>query len=103
MSKTACIVQVRRGSTHLPGKVLETLGDAPVLEHVLQRCRATAGVDVVVCATVEGADGDAVAALADRLDVAVYRGSECDVLARFRGAAHAAGADVVLRVTSDCP
>jgi len=103
MSKTACIIQARLGSTRLPGKVLETLGDAPVLEHVLRRCQAIEGVDEVVCATVEGADGDAVATLADNLDIAVYRGSESDVLARYHGAAHAVGADVVMRVTSDCP
>jgi spore coat polysaccharide biosynthesis protein SpsF len=103
MSKTACIVQARVGSTRLPGKVLEPLGDAPVLEHVLRRCQAIEGVDEVVCATVDGDHGDAVAALADRLDIAVYRGPECDVLARYQGAAHAVGAEVVLRVTSDCP
>jgi spore coat polysaccharide biosynthesis protein SpsF len=103
MSKTACIVQARFGSTRLPGKVLEALGEVPVLEHVLRRCRAIEGVDEVVCATVNGVDGDAVAALADHLDVAVYRGPECDVLARYHGAAHAVGADIVMRVTSDCP
>ena len=103
MSKTACIVQARVGSTRLPGKVLETLGGAPVLEHVLRRCQAIEGVDEVVCATVDGDRGDAVAALADRLDIAVYRGPECDVLARYHGAAHAVGAKVVMRVTSDCP
>jgi spore coat polysaccharide biosynthesis protein SpsF len=103
MSKTACIIQARLGSTRLPGKVLEPLGDAPVLEHVLRRCQTIAGVDEVVCATVEGADGEAVATLADNLDVTVYRGSERDVLARYHGAAHAVSADVVLRVTSDCP
>lgn len=102
-SRTACIVQARVGSTRLPGKVLETLGHAPVLEHVLRRCRAIPGVDEVVCATVEGPDGDAVAALAQTLGVTVYRGSEKDVLARYHGAAHAVNADIVLRVTSDCP
>jgi glutamate-1-semialdehyde 2,1-aminomutase/spore coat polysaccharide biosynthesis protein SpsF len=102
-ARTACIVQARVGSTRLPGKVLEMLGEAPVLEHVLRRCQAIAGVDEVVCATVEGTDGDAVASLAETLDVAVYRGSERDVLARYHGAAHAVRAEVVLRVTSDCP
>jgi spore coat polysaccharide biosynthesis protein SpsF (cytidylyltransferase family) len=103
VSKTACIIQARLGSTRLPGKVLEPLGEVPVLEHVLRRCQAIEGVDEVVCATVDGIDGEAVAALADHLDIAVYRGSEKDVLARYHGAAHAVGADVVMRVTSDCP
>jgi spore coat polysaccharide biosynthesis protein SpsF len=103
MSKTACIIQARLGSTRLPGKVLEPLGAASVLEHVLLRCRAIDGVDQVVCATVEGVDGDAVASAAEMLDVAVYRGSEKDVLARYHGAAHMVDADVVMRVTSDCP
>jgi spore coat polysaccharide biosynthesis protein SpsF (cytidylyltransferase family) len=87
----------------LPGKVLETLGRAPVLEHVLRRCQAIAGVDVVLCATVDGRDGDAVATLATALDFPIYRGSEHDVLARYHGAAHEVGADIILRVTSDCP
>lgn len=101
--KTACIVQARVGSTRFPGKVLETLGDATVLQHVLQRCRAIEGVDEVVCATVEGAADDPVATLAEQIGFRVFRGSEHDVLARYHGAAQAVGARVVMRVTSDCP
>jgi glutamate-1-semialdehyde 2,1-aminomutase/spore coat polysaccharide biosynthesis protein SpsF len=101
--RTVCIVQARVGSTRLPGKVLEQLGTVAVLEHVLRRCQAIEGVDTVVCATVDGPDGDAVADLAEKLGVTVYRGSESDVLARYQGAAHEVGADIVLRVTSDCP
>ena len=102
-ARTVCIVQARVGSTRLPGKVLAPIGGTPVLTHVLRRCQAIAGVDDVVCATVDGPDGEPVAALAKALDIAVFRGSETDVLARYHGAAHAAAADIVLRITSDCP
>lgn len=102
-ARTVCIVQARVGSTRLPGKVLAPIGGTPVLTHVLRRCRAIAGVDDVVCATVDGPDGEPVAALAKALGIAVFRGSESDVLARYHGAAHAAAADIVLRITSDCP
>ncbi len=102
-TRTACIVQARVGSTRLPGKVLAPIGGTPVLTHVLRRCQAIEGVDEVVCATVRGPDGDPVAALAEKLNVTVFRGSEADVLARYHGAAHAVGAKIVMRVTSDCP
>jgi spore coat polysaccharide biosynthesis protein SpsF (cytidylyltransferase family) len=90
-------------STRLPGKVLEDLGGRPVLEHVLQRCRTIPGIDVVCCATVEGGEGDPIEALATRMGAAVTRGSREDVLSRYDGAASALDADVVVRVTSDCP
>ncbi len=83
--------------------MLAPIGGTPVLTHVLRRCQAIKGVDEVVCATVEGADGDPVAALAERLNIVVFRGSETNVLARYHGAAHAVGADIVMRITSDCP
>ncbi len=103
MSKTACIVQARFGSTRLPGKVLEPLGEAPVLEHVLRRCRRSR-------ASTRWFAPRSMASMAmpSRLWLTIsmsrsIAAPECDVLARYHGAAHAVGADVVLRVTSDCP
>lgn len=90
-------------STRLPGKVLLRLGGATVLDHVLTRCTAVPGVDAVCCAMPDTPDCDPIAAEAERLGVAVFRGAEDDVLARYHGAAEALGVDVILRVTSDCP
>jgi spore coat polysaccharide biosynthesis protein SpsF (cytidylyltransferase family) len=100
---TAVIVQARMGSTRLPGKVLMRVGGATVLEHVLRRCLAIAGADVVCCAIPESTASDPVADEARRIGVEVFRGSESDVLDRYWRAARALEADVVMRVTSDCP
>lgn len=100
---TAVIVQARMGSTRLPGKVLLDAGGATFLDHVLTRCRGIPGADVVCCAVPDTADSDPVAAEAARLGVAVFRGSETDVLDRYWRAAFSLKADVVMRVTSDCP
>jgi spore coat polysaccharide biosynthesis protein SpsF (cytidylyltransferase family) len=100
---TACIVQARIASTRLPAKVLKDLAGEPVLGHVLRRCKAIPGVDVVVCATVDGPDGAVIEDLAKRYDTPVHRGSETDVLERYRDAARLVDADAVVRVTSDCP
>ena len=103
MTTTAVIVQARTGSSRLPGKVLMNLAGRTVLAHVLERCQAVAGADVTCCATTGAADDDRIAAEAERCGAAVFRGGERDVLGRYHGAAQALGADVILRVTSDCP
>lgn len=99
----AAIVQARTGSSRLPGKVLMRLAGETVLSHVLRRCQRVAGIDRVCCATTGLAADDAVAEEARRVGAEVFRGAEDDVLARYAGAAAILGADVVLRVTADCP
>ena len=103
MSVTAVIVQARMKSTRLPGKVMLELAAHSVLHHVLQRCAAIPGVDVVCCATTDGSDTDLLSAEAKNSGAEVFRGSEHDVLDRYYQAAKMVGADVIMRVTSDCP
>lgn len=79
------------------------LNGMTVLEHVLERCAAVAGISAVCCATTSLSDDDVVADLARRLGAVVVRGAEHDVLGRYVQAARVTSADVVLRVTSDCP
>lgn len=100
---TAVIVQARVGSTRLPGKVLKPLGQHTVLEEVLRRCRAIRGADVVVCAIPDTAEDDVLAPVVERANCVLVRGSGPDVLSRYALAAQAVDADVVMRVTSDCP
>jgi spore coat polysaccharide biosynthesis protein SpsF len=101
--RTLVIVQARMGSTRLPGKVLADLAGRTVLEHVLERCAAIPGITAVCCATTDAPADEPVAAVATALGALVARGSEMDVLGRYAKAARQTGADVILRVTSDCP
>jgi spore coat polysaccharide biosynthesis protein SpsF (cytidylyltransferase family) len=70
---------------------------------VLGRCREIAGAHVICCAVSEEPDSDPVAEEAADCGVEVFRGSETDVLDRYYRAAKNLKADVILRVTSDCP
>lgn len=101
--KTVAIIQARMTSQRLPGKVLLALGGATVIDQVIRRVRSARGVDEVVVATTSRASDDALAAAVHATGTQVFRGDEADVLGRYAGAARAAHADVVVRVTSDCP
>jgi glutamate-1-semialdehyde aminotransferase/spore coat polysaccharide biosynthesis protein SpsF (cytidylyltransferase family) len=101
--KTVVIIQARMGSTRLPGKVLADLAGKPVLGWVVRAARATLGVDDVWVATSTAAADDVVAAWCEANCVPLHRGSENDVLDRYVGAARASGAQVVVRITADCP
>ncbi len=96
------IVQARMTSTRLPGKVLRPLAGRPMLAQQLARLRRCA-VEEIVVATSDNSTDDPVAHLARAEGVGCFRGSEHDVLERFHGAAAEARADVVVRVTADCP
>jgi spore coat polysaccharide biosynthesis protein SpsF len=102
MSRVA-VVQARMTSTRLPGKVLMDLEGAPLLERQLARLARCRSLDEVVLAVTVNAADDPLVALADRLGLRWFRGSEDDVLSRYVGAAREADASAVVRVTSDCP
>jgi len=102
MLRTVVILQARMGSTRLPGKVLSMLGDDTLLGHCLRRLLAL-GADAVVVATSDLERDDPVAEFAAGRGVAVFRGSEQDVLDRYRSAAAAFEAATVVRATGDNP
>lgn len=101
--KTIVIIQARMGSSRLPGKVLNPLGDTDVLTYVIERCKKIRGVYEVVVATSLLAQDDAIADWCRTHDVAYFRGSEDDVLDRYVQCAKQYEPDYVMRVTSDCP
>jgi len=101
--KTVAIIQARMGSSRLPGKMLSKIGSETALFWVVRAAQNTVGVDEVVVATSDAKSDDAIAAWCADNKVAVVRGSESDVLSRYADAARASKADVVIRITGDCP
>jgi spore coat polysaccharide biosynthesis protein SpsF len=101
--RTVVIIQARIGSTRLPRKVLLPIGGQTVLSRVIDRVRHAQKVDEVVIATTDLPEDDAVVAEANRCRARVYRGSQSDVLDRYLQTAIHCSADVIVRITSDCP
>jgi spore coat polysaccharide biosynthesis protein SpsF len=101
--RIVAIVQARMASTRLPGKVLADIAGEPMLMRVVERAsRARLPNQVLVATTVQDSD-DRVAALCQSRGVACFRGNAGDVLDRYYQAASAYQAEVIVRLTGDCP
>jgi spore coat polysaccharide biosynthesis protein SpsF len=96
-------VQARMGSTRLPGKVLEPLAGRPAIARVLERVARTPGVDGVALLTSDTPGDEPLRRVGGELGVPVVAGSHEDVLDRFQLAARQLDAEVIVRVTADCP
>src|SRR3712207_317315 len=101
--KVVCIIQARTGSTRLPGKILKKICDKTVLEHDIERIKRIKNIDEIVIATTDKTQDDLIVNEALKLNIKYFRGSENDVLSRYYYAAKKYNADIIVRVTSDCP
>lgn len=97
------VLQARASSSRLPGKVLMPMAGAPMLERQIERLLRAQRMDKLVLATSDGSDDDAVAEIAGRAGIELYRGSLDDVLDRYYQAARPHLPRHVVRVTGDCP
>lgn len=97
------IVQARMGSSRLPGKVLKNICDRPMLEWVFHRAKSSKLItDLVVAITTDKPD-DVLEEFCQEKSLACFRGSPADVLDRYVQAARNVHADVIVRLTADCP
>ncbi len=102
--KVVAIVQARMGSTRFPGKVLGSICGKTMIYHVVERIKRAQKIDEIVVATTCSDRDDILVREVERIEnVYVFRGSEEDVLDRYYRAAQKTGAEVIVRITSDCP
>ena len=87
----------------MPGKPLKEVLGRPLLGYLMERLKRVKLSQTLVIATTENEKDLPIAALAEEEKVRCIRGSVEDVLSRYLLAAHAAKADVIVRVTGDCP
>lgn len=101
-----CIIQARMGSSRLPGKVLRDVNGKSILQNVIERLTPSEYIDKIIVATTGNPEDDAIVKFCEIAGVAVYRGSDWDVLSRFVEAAkmcHAKSGDNIIRICCDNP
>ena len=103
MSRVVAIIQGRMGSSRLPGKILADIAGQPMLQRVFVRTSRASALHETIFATTTDPSDDPVAEYCDFSGIPFTRGSLYDVLDRYYQAAKDARADVVVRITADCP
>ncbi len=101
--KIVAIVQARMGSTRLPNKVMKLIGETPMIELLLNRLSYSEQVDEILVATSQSENNNALVKHVLNIGYGCFCGDEDDVLGRYFQAAKEAQADVIVRVTGDCP
>lgn len=101
--KVVAIIQGRMSSSRLPGKILADIAGQPMLQRVFIRTSRSATVTETIFATTTDSTDDPVAEYCDFSGIPFTRGSQFDVLDRYYQTALQARADVVVRITADCP
>ncbi|MCG3770538.1 MAG: 3-aminobutyryl-CoA aminotransferase [Nitrosomonadaceae bacterium] len=101
--RVVALVQARMSSMRLPNKVMKPIGGIPMIELLLSRLSQAKEVDQVVVATSVDDRNQSLVAHVRTLGYACEQGSENDVLDRYVRAGRAHQADVVVRITGDCP
>ncbi len=91
------------GSTRLPGKIFKNISGKPLLQHVVDRLTFSRLIDQIIIATTTLPEDNAVEDFCIKNGIAFHRGSSNDVLSRYYDSAKKFGADIVIRITSDCP
>jgi len=103
MSKIVAIVQARMSSSRFPGKVLKPLSGVPVLSHVFNQLSFSRKLDDIVLTTSNDTSDDQLQQWAEENNRNFFRGDLDNVLNRFYETSLKYKADVIVRITGDCP
>jgi len=101
--KVVAIVQARMGSTRLPNKVMKLINGVPMIELLLGRLSKATLVDQIVVATSIDDRNNVLVDHVQKIGYACEQGSENDVMDRYIQAGKKHQADIVIRITGDCP
>lgn len=102
-TKFKVIIQARMGSSRLPGKVMKKVLNKPLIGYLIERLERAQFLEDIIVATSLKPKDDLICDYLKTTKAEIFRGSEKDVLDRYYQAARLYGAEVIVRITADCP
>ena len=101
--RIVAIIQARMGSTRLKGKSLMEICGDPLLLKVINQVKGSNLVSEIIVVTTNLEDDDPIVELCRKINLRFFRGSKNNVLERYFKAAEITKADIIVRITGDCP
>jgi glutamate-1-semialdehyde 2,1-aminomutase len=101
--RTVAVVQARLGSSRFPRKVLSQIGDQSSIELLLKRLSRSKKIDQIIVALADEPGVDYLSTVIANAGFDVYLGHVENVLLRVVEAGRAFDAELLVRVTGDCP
>ncbi len=100
-NKTIIIIQARLTSSRFPNKVLQKIGNFPLIEFLIKRLKSSKEIDQIIVAAPNNKKNKFIKKYIK--NTKLFFGSENDVLDRFYKTAKKFRAKNVVRVCGDCP
>jgi spore coat polysaccharide biosynthesis protein SpsF len=101
--KFSIIIQARLGSCRFPGKVLKYYKNYSILDILIKRIKKSKLINKIIIATTNKKKDQKIINYCKENKILFFRGSENDVLKRYYDAATKYNADIIVRITGDCP
>ena len=101
--KTTIILQAREDSIRFPGKVLYPVSGIPLILRILKRLKKSRLKDDIVVAIPNNKHNTKLEKILRKNKYKIFKGSQENVLKRYYGAATKYKANIIVRITADCP
>ena len=101
--QVVAVIQARTASTRLPGKILKRVNGLTLLQIIVSRLKRSRYIDQIILATTSSQSDDMLCKHAEQTEVEYIRGDENDLMSRIAQAAKITNAEIIVRVTGDCP
>ncbi len=90
-------------STRLPGKVLFEIDGKTIIEIMVERMKHSKKLDRIIVATSTSKKDDLIENFCLKNNIECYRGSEDNLIARYKEITDLIGVDIIAKFGADCP
>ena len=102
-NKVGIIIQARMGSKRLPGKIMKSIENKPILFYMINQIKKSKLYNEIIICTSKKKKNDVVRKFCKNNKIICFSGDENNLVKRYYLAAKKFNIDIIVRLTADCP